>query len=255
MTTTSPIGTLRLSVDGEWDIEDLRSLAESLSESYGLFYPLVSPDNDVRDRLQDILRKNFWSGDIETSRVGIYLYRQIPKEDSLRLKSFSYASPGAMEITGALAALLMLSRVAQSWIKTAEHFLVLWEKVDKFFAKRRNLRRPPKRVEMNEDTAESVEEARKLVFEVGNGLGFDAISCERLIDINGNPISALKYLVAAGKEGRKIAQLQQQGKLTLPQSGESISLQSSTTPTRRRKSVDNATVRSGIKPRRNKSQN
>lgn len=252
MATTSPIGTLRLPVDGEWDMEDLRSLAESLSESYGLFYPLVAPDHDVRERLQDFLRKNFWSGDIETSRVGLYLYRNIPKEDSLRLKSFSYASPGAMEITGALAALLMLSRVAQSWIKTAEQFLSLWEKVEKFFARRRNLRRPSKRIEMNDDTAQSIEEARTLVFEVGGGLGFDAISCERLIDINGNPVSALKYLVAAGKEGRKIAKLQQDGKLTLPQSSESaISLQSSSTPARRRKAVDNATVRKGIKPRRN----
>jgi hypothetical protein len=61
----------------------------------------------------------------------------------------------------------------------------------------------------------SSDEARELCFAVGERLGFDAISCDRLIAIVGNPFSALKYLVAAG-EGRKLATLQQNGLLQLP---------------------------------------
>jgi len=79
-----------------------------------------------------MLKRQFWSGDVDTRNFGLYLYRSIPQEESLKLKSFSYASPGAMEISGVLAVLLMLSKVAQSWIKTGDAFLSLWERIEKF---------------------------------------------------------------------------------------------------------------------------
>jgi hypothetical protein len=41
---SSQIGIIKIPVDGAWDIADLRNLSESLSETYGLFYPLVVSD-------------------------------------------------------------------------------------------------------------------------------------------------------------------------------------------------------------------
>ena len=215
----------------------------------GLFYPLVASDEEVRARLQDTLKRHFWSGEIDSRNFGLFLYRLIPAEESLKLRSFSYASPGAMEITGVLTALLLLSKVAQSWVKTGERFLSLWERVEKYFMKRRGMKRPPRSIELNEEAALTIEEARVLVLAVGDGLGFDALSCERLIDVVGNPVSALKYLVAAGKEGRKLAQLGNEGKLELPvHPGGSATILTSTGS--RSKRVTNDAVRSGIKPRR-----
>ncbi|MBR0884033.1 hypothetical protein ACVMGC_000976 [Bradyrhizobium barranii subsp. barranii] len=52
-------GSVAIEVDGAWDIQDLLALAESMSESYGLFYPLVATDEETRNRLQDLLRKQF----------------------------------------------------------------------------------------------------------------------------------------------------------------------------------------------------
>jgi hypothetical protein len=228
MATQSRIGVVRLLVDGEWDIEDLRVLSESLSETYGLFYPLVAQDDEVRSRLQDILRKQFWSGDIETRHFGRYIYRSIPKDEALKLKSFHYASLGALELGGVLVALLLAARVARAWIKTGDEFLTFWQRVEKFFEKKKHLRRPTRSITLDADIALSSDEARKLVFEVGEKLGFDALSCDKLIEIVGNPISALKYIVAAGNEGRKLAALEQQGLLQLPAlTGEAIVLQSS----------------------------
>lgn len=210
------IGSIRIEIEGYWDISDLLALAESLSESYGLFYPLIALDDAVRNRLHDQLRKVFWSGDIESRRIGAYLYRQIPSEESLKLRSFSYASPGAIEIAGVFGCILMLSQVARGWIKAGDEFINLWEKVDKFFEKRKHLKRPTKTIELGDDMVFSSDEARALCFTVAEKLGFDAISCDALITIIGNPISALKYLVAAGVEGRKLATLQQNGLLRLP---------------------------------------
>jgi hypothetical protein len=241
------VGVIRVSVHGDWDIEDLLALAESLAESYGLFYPLVAHDDLVRERLQDTLRKQFWSGDIETRQFGRYLYRSIPREDSLKIRSFHYSSPGALELAGVLVALLLAARVARAWLAVGTDFISFWEKIEKFFEKKKHLRRPKRRITLDSDMAISSDEARKLVFEVGEKLGFDALSCDKLIEIVGNPISALKYIVAAGNEGRKLATLEQQGLLRLPApTGEAIVLQSSGKESRRRPKVSADAVRKGL---------
>jgi hypothetical protein len=129
--------------------------------------------------------------------------------------------------------LLLAARVARAWVATGSEFVTFWQKVERFFEKKKQLRRPPRTLRLDEDIALS-DEARKLVFEVGEKLGFDALSSDKLTEILGNPISALKYIVAAGNEGRKLATLEQQGLLQLPApTGDAIVLQSSGTPRRR----------------------
>jgi hypothetical protein len=245
------IGVIRLVVDGEWDMDDLRALSESLSETYGLFYPLVAEDEEVRKRLQDLLRKQFWSGDISTRHFGQYMYRAIPRDESLKLKSFNYASLGAMEIGGVLVVLLLLARVARAWIAAGDEFLGLWKKVEKYFDKTKTLKKPRRTFELDDEIILNTDEARVLVFEVGEKLGFDALSCDRLIAIIGNPISALKFLVAAGREGHKLAVLDQNGLLQLPSpAGEAIMIQGPDRATRRTRSGAEVVVK---KSRRKKS--
>lgn len=214
------LGVVRIEVDGAWDVDDLLALAEAMSESYGLFYPLVALDDEVRLRMHDDLRRIFWSGEVQSRHLGRRLYRSVPQAERLKLRRFSYESPGFMELGGILALLLLMSRVARSWIRTADDFLALWAKVEAFFRKRNDLRRPKRTTSLDSEMAASSDEARELVFEIGGGLGFDAISCDRLIEIVGNPIAALKYLVTAGKEGRKLAELQESGLLQLPAPGD-----------------------------------
>lgn len=250
MASTSHLGIVEIPVDGAWDIEDLRALAESLSETYGLFYPLVAQDDDVRKQMQDLVRKQFWSGEIDSSNFGRWLYRAIPVEESLKLKSFSYHSPGTMELSGVLVVLLLLSRVARSWIATGSAFIDLWAKVDKFFERRKSLRKPKKKFEVSEDLAQGSDEARTLVFEAGQILGFDGDSCEVLISATGNPISALKYLVAAAREARKLADLQRDGLIKLPERDEPIALKTAETRNqRKRPRPTTAEVRQGIRPK------
>lgn len=210
------IGTLKISVDGSWDIEDLRVLAESFSETYALFYPLVPNTDEINNVLHSLIRRQFWSGDIETQHFGRLLYRQIPSDESLKIKSFHYSSPGVLELVGVLPVLYLAAHVARAWIKTGDEFISLWEKVEKFFTQRRDLRKPRKTIELDDKMALGSDEARALVFEVGPRLGFTEPSCERIIEIAGNPISALKLIVAIGREGRRVATLQQQGLLELP---------------------------------------
>lgn len=123
-----------------------------------------------------------------------------------------------MEIGGVLTCFLLLAKVAREFIKSGDELLKLCERAGKFFEKRRHLRRSKREAALDDETALSSDEARKICFEVGEKLGFDPISCDTLIVIVGNPIAALKYLVAAGNEGRKLARLQQDNLLRLPKS-------------------------------------
>ena len=226
-------GIARLEIDGEWDIADLADLSDSLSESYGLLYPLVAVDDEVRAKLHDAIRKQFWSGDMDTRNFGRFLYRNIPKEDGLKLKSFSYASPGALEIGGVLACFLMLSKVARCVIAAASEFIELWKKVDKFFDDRKHLKRPSRKLAVDDDLALHSDEALSLCRLVGAQLGFDDISNDRIVEIAGNPIAALKFLVTVGNEGSKLARLQREGLLKLPPQGESAQVSPTGRPGRR----------------------
>lgn len=216
MASSSRIGRVRINVDGEWDVRDLLSLAEGLTDPYGIFFPLVCQDEAIRTRLYDELRRLFWSGDSDSRWIGRRLYGQVPADESLKLKSFNYSSPGFMELAGVLSLLILLAKVAQAWIKTGDQFVDLWKKVDKFFSEREGLKRPRREIQLDEQLSAASDDARVLVFEVGEKLGFDALSCERIIGIVGNPIAALKYLVAAANEGRKLAELQRAGLIQLP---------------------------------------
>jgi hypothetical protein len=119
-------------------------------------------------------------------------------------------------VVGVLTVLGLMAGVATAWVKAGSGFIDLWAKVEKFFDDRKHLRRPKKKFELDDEITFDSDDARSLVFDVGMTLGFTHHSCDVLIGIVGNPISALKYLVAVGKEGRKMASLQKEGKLQLP---------------------------------------
>jgi hypothetical protein len=230
------LGNIRITVDGSWDISNLLALSEGLADSYGFFYLLIADNEEVRTRLHDQLRRIFWSGEIETRHIGRDLYNQIPIDESLKLRKFQYSSLGYVELYGALACLAIMARVARSWVKTFKDLLDLWEEVDTFFAKRKHLRRPRRKMELDDNLALNSDEARALCFKVGEQLGFEHKSCESLIVIVGNPIAALKYLVAAGNEGRKLAQLENGGLLQLPETSAEFTIHSSREGERRGRS-------------------
>lgn len=194
-----------------------------MSESYGLFYPLVAPGDTERIKFQNWLRMEFWNGD--PTRVAKSIYNSIPHEERLKLKSFRYASAGYVEFAGILMVLLLLSRVARSYIQAGTELLNFLEQIEAYFKRHPNLRRPHRTFDLDKEMAIASNEALTLVFEIGPKHGFDQTACNKLIEIFGNPISALKFLTEVGKEGRKLAALQQAGLIHLQESSaEGISL-------------------------------
>jgi hypothetical protein len=214
------IGTVRIEIDGDWNIEYLRALSESLVESYGLLYPLVAAGDAVRDDLCSFIQQMFLSFDIDTRRFieahhfGRILYGRIPSGENLKLRSFAYPSTGFIEVGGVLSCILMLSKVARACIQAGDD-LLRWGDIDKFFEDLKG-RRKGGRIVLNGQMEVSSNEATKLCFAVGEKLGFDAVSCDTIIIIAANPIAALRYLVSVGVECQKLAKLQQQKLLKIP---------------------------------------
>ena len=210
-------GTFTIPVDGDWDIDDLRALSEALSETYGMFYPLVVTDEQAAERVHGLIQKKFWSGEVETRHLGKYLYDQIPNDDALKLKSFSYASPGTVTLLGILTVLWAAARCSRAWIAAGSELLELWKKADAFFAKRKSLKKAARKTELDDEMKLNVDEARTLAFEIGRQIGFNEGAVERIIEISGNPITALKYMIAIANEARKIAELEKHGLLKMPE--------------------------------------
>lgn len=206
----------KIKVDGFWDIDDLLKLSESMAESYGYFYALAVTDQEIARELHNLVQKKFWTGDLETHRFGKFLYEKIPHSQGLKVKSLVYHSPGDFTLTGILDVLVLIAKTVKNFAEAASNVTSTLEKIDAFFQKRKNYIKPKKKIPLDNDAENSLEEARLIVFELGELFGFDYTTCETVIAISGNPISAVKLLTAIARETRKLSNMQSDGLLELP---------------------------------------
>ena len=116
-----------------------------------------------------------------------------------------------IEIAAVVSVLGLVARVVRAWVRTFDYIVGLLDKIDKYRDQRRraNLRRE----RTAQEEAINLQEGRDFVFELGKSLGFTQESCNTLLEVAGGPIGALKLLVAVARQGRRLAELQQQGKL------------------------------------------
>ncbi len=211
-------GIMKLLMDGRWDIEDLSAFADGLEEVYGYFSAVLVEEAEIRRRTNDLVQREFWSGDFERSRVGERVYGMMPDSAGLKIKSIRYASPGQLELVGVLAVLLLMAKVVKAWTEAASGLPDLYEKIQKFFSEHTNFRRPGRNFNLTSVQGKDVEDAKALMFDLGQTIGLDRVMCDRVLDMAGNPISGLRFMTALALQARKISTLEQRGLLTLPHS-------------------------------------
>ena len=211
MATPPPIGSYKIKVDGQWDIADLQQFSESLLEAYSFLYHVVG-DGRTSLPLRDTKFVMFeFEPDFDIVPWGRFFYEEIPPEQRIKIKAFAYSSPGVIEIAAILGVVALVARVVRAWVRTGDSILELLGKIDKYREQRRraNLRR-----EMTaQEEAINLQQGRDFVFELGKSLGFTQESCNTLLEVAGGPLGALRLLVAVARQGQRLAELQQQGKL------------------------------------------
>lgn len=85
-----------------------------------------------------------------------------------------------------------------------------------FFKQRKHLRTPPAELKLDAELAADVDEARALMFELGDELGYSKRECEIILKMLANPIAGLKFMIALARETRKLHGLSERGLLKLP---------------------------------------
>lgn len=208
-----------MDIRGDWEVDDFESLFSSIRGPYAYFYWACMPADKVDPIVRSQIQSKFWSTDSVPSRLEHSFYERIPHEGRLRVASIHFASPGWVEVTAFSAALLLLGKAVNEWIKAMDSGFDLLKKVQDFFEKRQ-LRKVPPRFSLSDIDGATVDEARELCFEVGKSLSFEDRAVESLIDLAGNPISALRLLIRLSVDVRNVHKLKQSGRLTLPEAPE-----------------------------------
>ncbi|MDO9223586.1 MAG: hypothetical protein Q7U20_07730 [Caulobacter sp.] len=209
-------GRLTIKMDGRWDIEDLSEFAEGLEGVYGFFACLFVEEDYLRRRIDDLVQREFWNRPFGQSHVGERVYGMLPDAAGLKILSIRYASPGAMEIAGLLGVLLLLAKVVREWTAAGTGLVELYEKIEKFFSERPLLRKPARNFNLGAVAGKDIDDARELMFELGRTIGLTDKVCERVLDMAGNPLSGLKFIVALALQARNVSELERRGLLELP---------------------------------------
>ena len=209
------MASLRFEMNGEWDLGDLGHLTGSLKLTYAYFYWISVAPERMPAQLKTLFARYFWSGQYIGDRFAEQLYWEIPNHDRVRLKSIEYHSPGWMEIAGAAGALTSIAVAVRTWADAFEKVLDLMTRIGKFFDDRK-LRSIPNKLSLDKIGGRTVDDARRLCFEIGRLLGFEQARIEEMIELTGNPISTLRLLVSLANEARRIDDLAKAKKLTLP---------------------------------------
>lgn len=205
----------RLAMDGEWDLDDLRSLTSAIRLSYAYFYWINQDAELIDSAVKSGIARYFWSGEYVGDRFAQTLYDRIPKGKRLKLASIHFASPGWIDLLGYLPVLLLLGGVANVWIRNFDRAFELFSKIESYFRDRK-LRKFREEGSIKDVDGSFVDEARALCFQYGNFLGLPDDRIEAIINLAANPIAALALLVAISNEARRLYTLQEQGKIKLP---------------------------------------
>jgi hypothetical protein len=136
-------GEFKVAMDGRWDIDDLSAFAEAFRQIYALFYAVLPETEKDRDAVKLLFTQHFWSGQAESPWFAEQIYWHVPIANRLDIKSINYASPGAIELLGAMSVLSAISLLVRSYAKTGIVVIELLERIGKFIKERR-LQRPPR---------------------------------------------------------------------------------------------------------------
>jgi hypothetical protein len=205
----------RLELGGQWEIDDLEELVESLRTSYAYFYWVMLEPSSVDNVTKHLIIRHFWSQRWQLEQTGGELYKRIPQLSRLQLASMHYASPGWIELSGYVAAISAMAVCAGKWVRVVDEGFTLYKKIQEYFDKRK-LNPPPPKFNLDEMAASDIDEARLLCFEYGKELGFSKKKIEDMIELTGNPISTLRLMANLAVEARRMVKLENAGKLRLP---------------------------------------
>ena len=205
----------KLLLDGEWTLADLDYLGRSLNISYAYLYWMTVPEDHIPTHIRGAFARDLWSREYVNETFPHFLLSRIPYEQQARIVSIKYSSPGWIEMAAAVSTLSALAMCVRAWLTTTDRAIETLQKIIQFLRQCGRIGRSGK-ISLDEKTAVAISDAEKLYKEVAPVLGFSPKDATRILELTGNPISALRLMAAIAKSSDRLAELQRAGKLKIP---------------------------------------
>jgi len=205
----------RLLLDGDWTLADLDFLGRSLNINYAYLFWITTHEDNIPQHIRTAFARDLWSREYINETFPHYLLSRIPFEDQARIVSIKYSSPGWIEMAAGVSAFTALALCVRAWLTTADRTIDTLQKIIHFL-KQYGIIGQAKQISLDDRTKYAVSEAELLFKEAAPVFGFSPKDATRILELTGNPISALRLMTAMAKSSERLADLQRVGKLRIP---------------------------------------
>lgn len=207
-------GRYRVSLNEDWDLEDLYEFPHAYSQCYAFIYCLDSELHPRdRERIAYALESYPWRGGYSYVNIYFVLKAQVPAEDRPKVHAIRKESPGwldlvlnpqvAAQVAASVATLSGSAVAAAAAYKKAYSYLLSV-----------NAARRREAIQRMTATAAEMKAFNSLCIELAKNLGFKSL--EELHQRTGNPEVSFKLLLAHHRRLQDLVDLQESGKIFLP---------------------------------------
>jgi hypothetical protein len=140
MADLKELESYRITLDGEWSLNDFYELPHTYSQVYAFVYGLELPD-DFEEYERVLRYANYpWRGGYSAVNFYRQLESAVPRSDRPRVLSIQYSSPGWLELSLAVGVALSARRIIKAFVQSAGELNVLYQEIYKNLHDRKLMR-------------------------------------------------------------------------------------------------------------------
>lgn len=207
-------GNYRILLGGDWSLKNLYELPHALSQAYAFYYCLDLSDSSVdEERINDALQGYPWRGGYSYVNIYTVLQNRVPPILRPRVCSISYASPGWIELSLCVDAMVKIAGALTATGVAAITLAKAYKSLHDLFSSIAK-RRAQHRIETLQLSVDEVRLIRELGFELAKQLGFT--SFEELIVRTGSVETAAKLIAAQYRRIEVLSEFVKNGRAKFP---------------------------------------
>lgn len=207
-------GTVRLELDGKWELTDLADLTSVYTQLYSITYSLQPVESRrLNENLDDIYTKFPWRGGYSAVNFYERLFYQIPPKERPKLESIRYNSPGHIDLMEVVAVAAMIAATVRFVAASVNRIHDTYRRIQKASQDYKLGKINVKQEELKLSEAQ-LKFVREAVDEMNRAMNLSRQEQEILAHrTDGNELAQLKILNSYYRRIKKLVDLQLKGKL------------------------------------------
>jgi hypothetical protein len=212
----------RISLDLQWDLDDLHIFPHTYSQVYYFRYSVYPHDDEnTIDRIKYAYSQYPWKGGYSAVNFYNRLKYTIPKKQRPQIVSIQMASPGWLLLTLIPAVAFAVARSVKSVCSSIKQVNATYSDIQKEIYERKLNRLDLAKQELDLDQKQLEFESQNQQFildsskQIAQLLGFESL--QAMDDQTGSRYKTLKILLSYYRRIRTISHMQNNGKIFLPE--------------------------------------